>query len=48
MTGDFNFPRISWSESMVIPTGESEKFLYNTLSDQYLGQYIDLRSNKRN
>ncbi|CAB3991882.1 Hypothetical predicted protein, partial [Paramuricea clavata] len=40
MTGDFNFPRISWSESMVIPTGESERFFYNTLSDHYLSQLI--------
>ena len=40
ITGDFNFPKISWSESLVIPTGEPERFFHNTLSDHYLRQLI--------
>ena len=32
ITGDFNFPKISWSESAVIPGGEPEYLFYNTLS----------------
>ena len=32
VTGDFNVPKISWSESTVIPGGEPEYLFYNTLS----------------
>lgn len=40
ITGDFDFPKISWSESAVIPAGESENLFYNTLSDHYLSQLM--------
>ena len=42
ITGDFNFPRISWSENVVTATGESERFFHNILSDHFLNQLIDI------
>ncbi|CAB4036157.1 Hypothetical predicted protein [Paramuricea clavata] len=48
ITGDFNFPKISWSESAVIPGGEPEYLFYNTLSDHYLSQLVYIPTREQN
>jgi hypothetical protein len=48
ITGDFNFPRISWSENAVIPSGEHENLFYNTLSDLYFSQLIYIPTREQN
>ena len=40
INGDFNFPKISSSENLVIPSGEDERIFYNALSDHYLSQLV--------
>ena len=48
ITGDFNFPRISWSENAVIPSREHENLFYNTLSDLYFSQLIYIPTREQN
>jgi hypothetical protein len=48
ITSDFNFPRISWSENAVIPSGEHENLFYNMLSDLYFSQLIYIPTREQN
>ena len=48
INGDFNFPNISWSENLVILSGETERIFYNALFDHYLSQLIVSPSRKSN
>lgn len=48
ISGDFNLPKISWSEAAVIPSGDSETFFCDSLTDLYFSQLIYIPTRDQN